>query len=233
MDLLRFGFSLTVIALAAGHAAAQSGKSAASSGAAPVEVAQCPRQALEINAETTCACPANPVAGSVWGSGPYTADSDLCTAARHAGAVGGDGGAVQVIPRPGQSGYSGSTTHGVSTAGWGSYDKSFDVLPAAGVQVAVSTLPQCGTMPSGAETHACDCPANPARGSVWGNGPYTADSDICTAALHDGYIDAAGGTVNVIRVQGLSSYAGLEGEGGVTTSDWGAYDSSITFDWNQ
>ena len=44
--------------------------------------------------------------------------------------------------------------------------------------------------------------------------------------------EEAGGDVFVLRVMGLQSYSGGEGYG-VTTSDWGAYDTSIIFDWNQ
>ena len=87
-------------------------------------------------------------------------------------------------------------------------------------------------MPADAEVYACICSANPPAGSVWGSGPFTADSDICTAAIQTGYIDSSGGDVYVLRLQGLSAYSGGSFNG-VTSSDWGAYDSSITFDWNR
>ena len=95
-----------------------------------------------------------------------------------------------------------------------------------------SDLPVCSTIPSGVDEFSCNCPKNPTRGSVWGNDPYTADSDICTAGVHSGYLDEEGGDVVVLRVQGLSSYTGGESFD-VTTSDWGAYGESITFDWNR
>ena len=95
-----------------------------------------------------------------------------------------------------------------------------------------SDLPACSTMPASVDEFACNCPNNPNRGSVWGNDPYTADSDICTAGVHSGYIDEEGGDVVVLRVKGLSTYTSGESFG-VTTSDWGPYGDSITFDWNR
>ncbi len=216
---------------AAGPALAQSGKKSAGGGAAVVAPA-CPGQALNITAPTLCTCAPGAGGGSVWGSGPYTADSSICTAALHAGVLGRGGGAVQVIPRPGQSSYAASTANGVATSGWGSYGQSFDVV-AGGTPTAFATgLPRCETMPAGAAEHVCSCPANAATGSLWGNGPYTADSDICTAARHAGYIDEDGGDVYVLRIQGLEAYVSGESYG-ITSADWGAYGESIVFDWNR
>ena len=220
-----------VAVLMAGQALAQSGKKGASS-AVPTDVPECAQLDLTDGA-MVCSCPEGARAGSVWGSGPYTADSNLCTAARHAGVVTEAGGVIQLLERPGQDSYSGSAANGVTTSSWGSYGQSFDVTKYGASTVATSTLIECSTMPNGAETHACSCPAGKSGGSVWGNGPYTADSDICTAAIHNGYIDEAGGDVFVLRLQGLSTYLGGEGAGDATTSDWNAYDSSITFDWNR
>lgn len=74
----------------------------------------------------TCQC--NGVGtGAVWGSGPYTADSDLCRAARHAGVIGPNGGVVRVGAASGRSSYAGSTRNGIQTSSWGSYGASFTV----------------------------------------------------------------------------------------------------------
>ena len=64
--------------------------------------------------------------GSIWGSGPYTADSPICVAAVHAGVITAkDGGDVDVTIGPGLSSYKGSTKNGVTTASWGAFPKSF------------------------------------------------------------------------------------------------------------
>jgi hypothetical protein len=78
----------------------------------------------------TCRC-VDTATGAVWGSGTYTTDSNLCRAARHAGAVGEDGGLVQVASAPGQGGYSGTMRNGVTTSDWGSFDSSFRVSAAS------------------------------------------------------------------------------------------------------
>ncbi len=198
-----------------------------------------------------CGCASDAPGGSVWGTGPYTADSNICTAARHAGAIGPFGGVVRVTGLPGQASYGGSTANGVTTRSWGSFGASIAVeaagaatqpLPtpqpatgSSGGDRPIPTAPQCTTLPEGADRLVCSCQASPeeARQSVWGSDPYTADSNICAAALHVGYINAGEpGLVTVLRLQGLDSYWGSENNG-VTSQDWGPYGSSFVFDWNQ
>lgn len=184
-------------------------------------------------ASYACACPAGFSQGSVWGSGPYTADSSVCTAALHAGAIGPEGGKVIALAAgPGET-FTGSEANGVATGDWGSYPNSF-VFEVAGLAVEVTEGGACGMYPLEAETYACSCDAAAvaAGGAVWGSGPYTADSDICAAAVHAGVIDAAGGMVTALRTAGLEGYRG-SAFNGVETFDWGAYDASFVFDYNQ
>lgn len=70
----------------------------------------------------TCACTIEAMSsGSIWGDGAYTADSILCRAARHAGAVGAYGGTVRARLAAGQSAYPAATRNGISSSPWGSY----------------------------------------------------------------------------------------------------------------
>ena len=179
----------------------------------------------------TCACPeGSDAGGSVWGNGPYTGDSDVCRAAVHAGAIPATGGKINVTAAPGQDAYEGSSQNGVTSSRWGSYGQSFEVAAVAGGVIAMQGT--CSTMPADAESLVCVCAENaPVSKSVWGSGPYTADSDICTAARHAGAVDAAGGSVTAIRLKGLDAYAGSSANG-VTTSKWGSFEQSITFDRN-
>ncbi len=180
-----------------------------------------------------CRCPEGAPAGSAWGSGPYTADSDICTAARHAGVVTEGGGAVQVAHRSGQDSYAGSARNGVSTRDWGAYGESFDILPAAApvpVGDAAPGTAACSVLPAGTDLLTCTC-ASGVSGPVRGSGPYTADSNICSAARHAGVIGAEGGAVTVLRVPGLEGYSGSSANG-ETSAGWAAYDSSIVFDLN-
>eukprot|EP00300_Choanocystis_sp_HF-7_P023828 c25214_g1_i1.p3 GENE.c25214_g1_i1~~c25214_g1_i1.p3 ORF type:complete len:125 (+),score=26.33 c25214_g1_i1:36-377(+) len=65
------------------------------------------------------------------------------------------------------------------------------------------------------------------NGTVWGSGPYTADSCVCAAARHNGTISDKGGVFKVTKTEGKPSYEGSTAHG-VTTSSYGAYDASIT-----
>ncbi len=68
------------------------------------------------------------VAGSVWGTGTYTTDSDLSTAAVHAGVLkSGQTGVVRVTLLPGQNQYPTSTRNGVTSSAWGNYGASYRV----------------------------------------------------------------------------------------------------------
>ncbi len=178
-----------------------------------------------------CKCPSGFAPRSLWGSGPYTGDSDVCTAALQSGVITKDGGPVLLKAAPGQDSYAGSTQNGVTSFDWGGYGRSFQPVPLP--KVDTSAIATCTTLPAGVDSYTCACgkTAKP-RGSVWGSSPYTADSNICAAAIHSGILDKNGGTVTVLRVQGLDSYAGSESFG-VRSSDWKGFDSSFVFDWNR
>jgi hypothetical protein len=199
-------------------------------------------------ASYSCTCPAPNPAGAVWGAGPYTSDSDLCTAALHAGVIGRDGGEVSARLEDGQAEYTGSTANGVTTQRWGRYDSSiaFDA-PARQAQVTKPLIPvfnadastasageeaACtGLDYSGPETVCFCAPGQGADGSVWGSGPYVAGSDLCGAARHAEAIGLDGGVISVIRVPGLTSYRGSE-RGGIRSQDWGEYNESFVVNTN-
>ena len=77
-------------------------------------------------------CAANGTPGSVWGSGPYTDDSSICTAGTHAGVITqAGGGRVVVEIRPGEPTYQGTQANGVTTSDYGSWSGSYVVLGGA------------------------------------------------------------------------------------------------------
>ncbi len=95
-------------------------------GAAVVSAPDCPGNFSGRTEPLTCTCSAGQAAsGTVWGSGIYTSDSAICRAARHAGMVGPAGGAVTVLPRPGQPQYFGSQANGVASTNYGTWGASF------------------------------------------------------------------------------------------------------------
>lgn len=182
-----------------------------------------------------CSCGQGDATGSVWGSGPYTGDSSLCAAAVHAGVIADSGGAILVVPRPGEAAYEGSARNGITTSSWGAYELSIEIRRVKGAplpdQTGSGDLADCAGFPSDADRVACKCAAGSFDGAVWGSDPYTLDSDLCAAARHVGYITDEGGIVRALRLGGLDSYLGTM-DNGVTTRDWGSYDSSFVFDWN-
>ena len=67
--------------------------------------------------------------GSIWGSDTYTDDSDLGTAAVHAGLLKpGQTGVVQVTLLPGMAGYLASRRHGVSTNSYAAWTGSYRIV---------------------------------------------------------------------------------------------------------
>lgn len=226
---------LTMLAaLGAGRALAQSGADA---------LDQCPdTMTAYANSDETlaCACPPALVGqGAVWGSGPYTADSATCAAALHAGMVTRRGGAVTVRMLPGQARYPGTTRNGVTTNNYGAYESSyrFDAAPGATPAPAQAAAgpEQCPddmmAYANSDEQLSCSCSEfQVARGgAVWGTDTYTADSNLCSAALHAGQVSRRGGTVSLRMLPGQARYPGTT-RNGITSNNFGAYDSSFRFD---
>ena len=185
-----------------------------------------------------CACPAAPQrSGSVWGSGPYTADSNVCMAAAHYGLLGPDGGDVIAYAFAGMDGYEGSLANGVQTSNWGAYGASFMFESVEEVQnippiKTNGAVGACAGFPDSSDVLTCTCtPQATGKGTFWGNDPYTIDSDICIAARHSGIIDAGGGTVTAIRVMGLDDYTSSLNNG-VESEPSGPFPGSMVFDRN-
>jgi serine/threonine protein kinase len=84
-------------------------------------------QALALRGLSRVTCPAGCPAARVYGSGPYSSDSSLCAAARHAGAL-PDGGAIGFSLGPATKGFKGSTRHGVVTSDWGGDHQTFTLV---------------------------------------------------------------------------------------------------------
>jgi hypothetical protein len=71
--------------------------------------------------------------GSLWGTMIYTDDSNLPTAAVHAGFVSsGQTSIVTVMVLVGQSSYTGSTQNGVTSSSYGSWVCSYTLISATG-----------------------------------------------------------------------------------------------------
>ncbi len=204
------------VARANGDKAGVASFDAAASGGMQLDI--CPRDYNNFpeDASTlTCGCDAAAVKeGSVWGTNPYYYQSSLCRAARHAGAVGADGGQIKVQPENATI-FPGVTRNDVEAASW-SKGVGFRIMVEAGstpvagqgaetanaAQAAGMVLDICpndyNSFPEDAPTLTCGCSAEATKeGSVWGTNPYYYQSSLCRAARHAGVLSGAGGQISV------------------------------------
>lgn len=190
------------------------------------------------------ACPPGCQSGGLWGSDVYTADSGICMAGIHAGAISPAGGVVTVRLEPGRPAYRGSIRNSLTSGDYGSYGKSYIFLGPQGqpFQAPVASGPapmaaqpieagcsfnatQIRDAPGTA--HLVSCPPNCARnGGLWGTDTYTGDSGICRAAIHAGLLGNQGGMVVVILDVGRPAFRGST-RNGEQSSDYGNYGSSF------
>lgn len=182
-------------------------------------------------------CPAGDrVTGPLWGTEVYSDDSIVCLAGVHAGVITRNGGKVLVEIRPGLSVYSGSTMNGVTSMSYGPWDGSFAVIRK--VEGNTDAMPErvIDWMTQGdrlglavGQRMKVVCPAGqPLPKRTWGTDAYSADSSVCTAAVHAGLITKSGGSVVVELREGLESYMGTT-RNGVPSQGYGAWPQTLVF----
>ena len=198
-------------------------------GASALGSEACPHDFSGGSAVLTCQCsPEAARVGDVWGTLTYTADSRICRAALHAGAITPHGGEVTVLPEHGRDTYAASLRNGVQTSSYGRYGASFRFqgIDTSGPEPCPPTLQYY----QGVHPLACVCEPRAMRsGEVWGSFIYTADSQICRAALHAGAIGPAGGVVTIIPEPGRPGYRGSN-RNGVISSAYDSYGASFRFE---
>jgi hypothetical protein len=182
----------------------------------------------QTGAQIRCTCSSGG-GGSVWGTNLYTDDSNICTAAVHAGVMTPSGGAVVLEVQPAQSIFIGTTRNGVTTSSYGAWPGSFRFI---GAQVP-QPPPLCSSFNimsyrgQNGSSIRCSCPAGSSGGAVWGTDLYTDDSNVCAAAVHAGVIPATGGQLSVTIQPGQGSYTGST-RNGVTTYSYGYWAGSFS-----
>lgn len=186
------------------------------------------------------------IEGSVYGSGTYTDDSDLSTAAVHAGVLKvGETDIVKVTILPGQDAYEASTSHGVTSYQYNTWGGSYRVESAKLPKVT----PRAVFVPHTKTPHTAEAvPITDSisgvgsvgerrrlrvkgshDGYVWGSGTYTDDSSIGTAAVHAGLLKVGEvGFVTVLIDKGRESYTGST-VNGVSSRDYHSWSRSFAF----
>ena len=79
------------------------------------------------------------------------------------------------------------------------------------------------------QTFTLSCSPGGTAHSVWGSDVYTADSSVCTAAVHSGLITLEQGGTVTIELRDARSIYGCSERNGVTTSPYGFYQRSFVF----
>jgi hypothetical protein len=175
--------------------------------------------------------------GAVWGTRRYTADSSVCAAARHAGAVGATGGKVTVYREGSCGSLTGSTRNGITSRDWGAYEVTFAFsrpAPPCNPAARVAGADACPSSMKGQESRRtgdpleCSCSPHQHTGSVWGSDRYTFDSSVCAAARHAGVLQPSGGNVTVFTAGRCQSFKGSS-RNEVTSSSWGPYENTFAF----
>jgi len=164
--------------------------------------------------------------GSVWGSSPYTDDSNIAKAAVHAGLVKiGETKTVKIIMTSGQSSYASSTKNGITTSSYGSWPASFMFEETEKIEKLTNMMSHRGEINSIFLVEVTGTNTS----TIWGDDIYTDDSNIATAAVHAGVVKI--GETKVVKVQilaGQSSYNGST-KNGVTSNSYGSFGGSYKF----
>jgi LCCL domain len=94
----------------------------------PPESWQATAAGVQVGDDRTVECAPNGTFDGVWGTGTYTSDSSICTAAVHGGVITQeDGGAVTVEVVEGLDSYEGSSANGVTSMDYAAYPTAFEL----------------------------------------------------------------------------------------------------------
>jgi hypothetical protein len=137
-------------------------------------------------------CPGGAIAGTVYGSGTYTDDSSVCTAAVYAGLFTlADGGRVTIAIAPAQSAYTAGFANGVHTRSSGPALGSFTVVGAPAAPPGGGGGGSSSAPPTGNATGTVLVNGRPYTG---GPIPYNSTVDVTNGRL---LMKAATGTLTV------------------------------------
>ena len=194
-----------------------------------------------IGEDITLYCPGPGTPAPTWGTDQYTTASSVCSAAVHAGLITlEDGGAIAIRMMPGAAAVA-SDRNGIVTSSHPATAGSFsftnprdfvaDVLPTAFGELPLHPVTWATTavsswrQPSSIEAYYCPAGIDE---PVWGNGVYSQESSLCSAAVHAGQITLTGGPIVVQRLPGQGFYAGSVANG-IRTGDRASSGGSFRF----
>ncbi|MEL6614222.1 MAG: LCCL domain-containing protein [Bacteroidota bacterium] len=183
----------------------------------------------------TYTCPPGGTARTIWGTDLYTDDSSVCTAAVHSGLITlASGGEVTIWLSEGADSFSASARHGIESNSYGPWSHGFRFPGKSEATSKAQPVAWDATMRAHRGQDGLrirlTCPAGGTAHTVWGAGPYTDDSSVCTAAVHAGVISLEhGGTFTAIVAPGRSEYAGSTRHG-IESQSYGEWGGSVSIE---
>ena len=161
--------------------------------------------------------------GDVWGSNPYTCDTDLCRAGIHANQVDENGGLYIVAYGGPYNNFVPSQKNGILSNVWESQDIHFVVTSISSYEFNVSKLhfDKCGLYIGVCIGKNNGCSQN---GVVFGSNPYSHESNACCSALHSSVINENGGTFAIHMGGQVNRFIGSTSNG--ITSEKNGFDAS-------
>jgi LCCL domain len=191
-----------------------------------------------LDQDFTFNCPSGGQTNTIYGTDLYTGDSSICTAAAHAGLITvRDGGNVTIRIKSGFDFYNSTTRNEIKSNEYSSYGSSFIFIDRNGQPLLTKTpikIIDWGTSASSlvgklGQKFTFMCRRNGQASTIYGTDLYTADSSICTAAVHKGIISTKnGGKVTILIRGGSDSYQSSK-RNGVKSNSYGSYGGSFVF----
>lgn len=176
----------------------------------------------------TFACPPGGTAESVTGTGPYSGDSSVCTAAVHAGLLTFDrGGDLTIVHQGPQPVFGSIPRNGVTPRMYSVYPASFlfrsddgQTIPSSPDGIPVTwEVRHILQAPPGTKVTLW-CPPNGVPQSLWGTDVYSEWSNPCTAAAHAGAITIERGGTFDVEMRPGQEFKGST-RNGITSGDEG------------
>ena len=155
------------------------------------------------------------------GTGPFMLDSSICRAAIFAGEITDSGGVVDVHYVPDPSGLDGGSRNGQEAESYTFSYLAFDFQEADPNQIrdleCDEALEDIFQMKSNHGIRKVRCPSGcmADQHDVYGTGPFTRGSAICTAAIFAGQVTDDGGVVDVHWLPQQPTFASGNRSGGV------------------
>jgi hypothetical protein len=173
---------------------------------------------------------------TIWGDGIYSDDSPLGVAAVHAGVlVPGQIGEVTLVITGPQASFAGSTRNGVVSTSYGNHVGSYQILSGRSGMPAIAPTPVVQDDPGSLTLFRNNGGVHQFRvtgatdGAVWGDGIYTDDSSLATAAVHAGVLAPGQSGLVTVEILGPADSFTSATRNGVTSRNWGSHGGTFRF----